>query len=229
MRCSVGNLYHGAAWAGESVGELRQLWIPGSGGRLEAALRLACPARAAAVVAHPHPLHGGTLHNPVVFHADRELHRAGLTTLRINFRGVGESEGRHDNGRGEVRDIEAAVSWLRGVAAGLPLLLVGYSFGFWCAIRHAVADHSVEGLVAIGLPTRTYAFDEVGRLACPLAVVQGSEDPLGGIGDVSRLLERCPAGADLHVVEGTGHRFQGRARDAAAQVVRAVNAMLGPA
>lgn len=214
---------------GEHVGELRQLWIPGPAGRLEAALRMACPARAAAVIAHPHPLHGGTLHNPVVFHADRELHRAGLTTLRFNFRGVGSSEGRYDEGRGEVRDVEAAAAWLRGVSLGLPLLLVGYSFGFWCAIRHAVADRAVKGLVAVGLPARTYAFDEIDRLACPLTVVQGSEDPLGSVDEVRRMLARTRAAAELYVVEGAGHRFGGRARDAAGQVVRAAGSMIGSA
>ena len=103
------------------MGEIRKLWIPGPAGRLEAALRAACPSHGAAVLAHPHPLYGGTLHNPVIFHADRELNRAGLTTLRFNFRGVGESEGVHDEGRGELGDWAAATAWLRGMALEGPL------------------------------------------------------------------------------------------------------------
>ena len=140
------------------MSEVRKLWIPGPEGRLEASLRVACPARAAAVVAHPHPLHGGTLHNPVVFHTERELHRAGLTTLRFNFRGVGSSEGTFDEGRGETQDVGAAASWLRGVALGTPLLLVGYSFGSVCSIAHAARDRNVRGIVAIGMPVRLYEF-----------------------------------------------------------------------
>ena len=77
--------------------------------------------------------------------------------------------------------MEAAVAWLRGVALGLPLLLVGYSFGFWCALRYAVEDRAVAGLVAIGLPASTYAFDEVDRLACSLAVVQGTKRNIVGL------------------------------------------------
>ena len=82
------------------MSDVQKHWIKGPVGRLEAALRVASPARAAALVVHPHPLYGGTLHNPVVYHSDRELNRAGLTTLRVNLRGAGDSEGAHDEGRG---------------------------------------------------------------------------------------------------------------------------------
>jgi len=205
---------------------MRRLWIPGPEGRLEATLRSARAPRAAAVVAHPHPLHGGTLHNPVVFHADRELHRAGLTTLRFNFRGVGESEGRHDDGRGEVADVEAAATWLRGLARDAPLILVGYSFGFWCSLRLAAEKGAVDGLVGIGMPASIYGFDELSRLACPLAVVQGSQDELGSPDAVRRLLGACGSAARLYVIDGAGHRFTDAARDAAGAVVRAVGEML---
>jgi alpha/beta superfamily hydrolase len=98
------------------VAEVRKLWIPGPAGRIEAALRVAAEPPATAVVAHPHPVHGGTLHNPVVFHSERQLHEIGLTTLRFNFRGVGGSQGMHDEGRGEVEDLAAAASWIRGLS-----------------------------------------------------------------------------------------------------------------
>lgn len=130
--------------------EPRKLWIEGPAGPLEAVLRASCPPRAGAVLAHPHPLHGGTLGNSVIFHADRELNRAGLTTLRFNFRGVGASAGAHDAGRGEVDDLAAAASWLAGLTPRQPLLVVGYSFGAWCAIRHAARSSSVAGVIAIG-------------------------------------------------------------------------------
>ena len=105
------------------MGNARSLWIEGGDGRLEAALRTASLPRAAAVLTHPHPLYGGTLHNPVVFRTDRELNRAGWTTLRFNFRGVGSSEGTHDEGRGEVEDVGAAVSWLRGIVPDVPIAM----------------------------------------------------------------------------------------------------------
>lgn len=212
--------------AGSSKAQSRKLWIPGPAGRLEAALRVAVPARAGAVIAHPHPLHGGSLNHPVVFHADRALARAGCTTLRFNFRGAGSSEGVHDEGRGELEDVAAAVSWLRAITPGLPLLVVGYSFGAWCGLREAVDDPRVAALIAIGLPVRTYDLTAVGRLGRPLAVVQGGEDALGPPDEVRRLLERARPEARLYIVEGADHLFTRRAAEAAARVVEAAQAIL---
>lgn len=205
------------------MNEPRKLWIEGPAGRLEAMLRVGPSSRASAVLAHPHPLYGGTLHNPVVFHADRDLVRAGFTTLRFNFRGVGSSEGVHDEGRGEVEDVAAAASWLRGLSSGSPLLLVGYSFGAWCAIRHAGTDPAIAAVVAIGLPVRSYAFEEpIAKLAKPLAIVQGSDDELGSPDDVRALVERTHARASLRVVSGATHLFPRRTAEAGAAVLEAV-------
>jgi alpha/beta superfamily hydrolase len=209
------------------VSEVRKLWLPGPVGRIEAALRVSCPARAAAVVAHPHPAHGGTLHNPVVFHADRELFRHGFTTLRFNFRGVGESQGQHDEGAGEIEDLAAAASWLRGVALGLPLFLVGYSFGSVCALSHALDDDTVHAVIGIGLPIRAYPLDEVERLGRPLAVVQGSEDEFGSPEEIGHLLRRTRPRGMLYVVPGSSHLFPERAREAARAVVEAAETILG--
>ena len=112
-------------------------------------MRLAEPARAAVVMAHPHPPQGGTMHHPVLFHSESELHRSGFTTLRFNFRGVEGREGSFDDGRGELDDLAAAVAWMRREAPFLPVVLVGYSFGAWCAARLVAADQSIEGIVAI--------------------------------------------------------------------------------
>ena len=161
------------------MAEVRKLWIPGPEGRMEAALRVAAEPCATAVVAHPHPLHGGTLHNPVVFHSERRLHELGMTTLRFNFRGVGDSAGTHDGGRGEVEDLAAAASWIRGLCPERPLILVGYSFGSVCAVKLAVREHTIRAVVGIGLPTRTYEFEEIARLGRPMAVVQASADEFG--------------------------------------------------
>jgi alpha/beta superfamily hydrolase len=207
-------------------GEIRKLWIEGSAGRLEAALRVACPARAAAVVAHPHPLHGGTMHNPVIFHADRELHRAGFTTLRFNFRGVGSSEGTHDEGHGEVDDLAAATAWLRGVAVSAPMLVVGFSFGSICGIQHAIQNTNVRGVIAIGFPVRKYAFEKIGELEQPLSVVQGSEDEFGLPSEVQTVLDRAQSPRELRVVRGAPHLFPGRAREVAGQVVHAADTIL---
>lgn len=205
---------------------VRKLWIEGAAGRLECALRVARPARAAAVLAHPHPSHGGTLHNPVIFHADRALWNAGFSTLRFNFRGVGTSEGRHDEGRGEVDDVGHAVRWLRGIVSGLPMVLVGYSFGVRCSLLHMLRDPDVTALVAIGLPLRSYPFTELVKLHRPYAVVQGGADELGPLEELRSLLDGATPEAPLYVVDGASHLFPGAAPQAARCVVEAATHLL---
>lgn len=216
----------GVAGGDETVPEsasspVRKLWIEGAAGRLEARVRVASAPRGAAVVAHPHPLHGGTLHNPVIFHSERELHRLGLTTIRFNFRGVGESDGEHDEGRGEVEDVAAAADWVMGIAPGVPLLAVGYSFGSWCSVRYATNDTAVAGVIALGLPVRLYPFDEIDRLGRPLTVVHGTEDEFGSPDEVRAVLERATPPGELHLIEGAEHLFPKQAPAAAAAVARA--------
>ncbi len=206
------------------MGESRKLWIPGPSGKLEAGLRLAESPKGAVVLAHPHPQHGGTMHNSVIFHSDRQLNRAGWTSLRFNFRGVEESDGTFDEGHGEVDDMAAAATWLRGLAPGSPLVLVGFSFGAFCAIRLGMIDAAVTGVVAIGVATRYYHYSDAGKLNKPFAVVQGQDDELADLDAVRRIVDDA-AGA-LHVVPGTGHLFKGHSKDAAAKVVEAADAML---
>lgn len=208
------------------MGDARRLWIEGPAGKLEAAFRTATSPRGAAVIAHPHPLYGGTLGNPVVFHADRELNRAGLTTLRFNFRGVEGSDGIHDDGRGEIGDVAAAAGWLSALAPGTLLILVGYSFGARCVIAHAIADRTVAGVVAIGLPVRLYAFDDLPALGRPLAVVQGTNDEFGSIDEVEAVIARAAPPGRLYEIAGASHMFPGRASQAAQRVVDAVEGIL---
>jgi alpha/beta superfamily hydrolase len=204
----------------------KEIRIDGPAGRLEGLMRVAETARAAAVIAHPHPPQGGTMHNPVIYHADRELHRIGFTSLRFNFRGVEGSEGNFDEGIGELDDLAAAVAFMRLEAPFLPLILIGYSFGAWCATRLAEADSSIEGFVAIGLPTFYHDFDELERFGRPVAVIQGGEDDLGRLDDVAPLLARCDPPGKLYVVEGCGHLFPGRTAEAGALVAKACEEML---
>jgi alpha/beta superfamily hydrolase len=208
------------------MGDARPLFIEGPAGMLEAALREADDPKGAVVLAHPHPLYGGTLHNPVIFHADRELNRVGFTTLRFNFRGVERSDGAHDEGRGEVDDVAAATEWLKALAPKKPMILAGYSFGSRCAIVHAVSNPAIAGVVAIGLPLRIWSFDELPALRRPLAVVQGTQDEFGSIVEIEPLLARLTPPGRLYQVPGATHLFPRQAQEAAALVVEAVNAML---
>jgi alpha/beta superfamily hydrolase len=210
------------------MSDIRKLFIEGPAGRLEAARRTAESPRAAIVLAHPHPLYGGTLHNPVIFHSDRELNRAGYATLRFNFRGVEGSEGTHDEGNGEVGDVAAAASWIRALNPGAPLVLVGYSFGSRCAVSHALADPTVAAVVAIGFPIRIWPFHDIETLGRPFAAVQGTKDEFGPIDEVEAVLRRMSPPGILYKVEGATHLFPGRAPEAAAQVVRAVESVVTP-
>ncbi|HEX4823565.1 MAG TPA: alpha/beta fold hydrolase [Candidatus Polarisedimenticolaceae bacterium] len=205
------------------MSDAKTITIAGPAGKLEAAVRTAETPRAVAVIAHPHPLYGGTLHNPVIFHTDRELNRAGLTTVRFNFRGVGASEGFHDDGRGEVGDVAAVAEYARGSAPSAPLVLVGYSFGSRCVVDYALhGGGDVAAIVAIGLPLRIWKFGDLEEWHRPFGVVQGTQDEFGSIDEVrARIAKMTPPGR-LYAVEGAPHLFPGRAPEAAAKVVQAV-------
>ena len=206
-----------------AVSDTKTMTIPGPAGKLEIAVRMAPTPRAVAVLAHPHPLYGGTMHNPVIFHADRELSRAGLTTVRFNFRGIGASEGYHDDGRGEVADVAAAAAYAHGLAPSAPLILVGYSFGSRCAFDHALhGDDDVAALVAIGLPLRIWRFEGLEEWHRPFGVVQGTQDEFGSIEVVKARIAKMEPPGRLYTVEGATHLFPGRAPEAAALVVSAV-------
>lgn len=207
-------------------GAVQKLRIDGPAGKLEAALRQAERPRAAAVLAHPHPLYGGTLHNPVIFHADRELYRRGLTTLRFNFRGVGESEGAHDDGRGEVADLAAAAGWLRALAMGSPLFVVGYSFGSRAAASYVLGEPATAGLVVIGMPVRLWRWDDVSELHLPLAAVQGTNDEFGSVAEVEAVIRRAQPPGTIYEIAGATHLFPGRAPEVGTAVANAVDAML---
>lgn len=208
------------------MSDVHKLWIDGPVGKLEAAMRPADDPRAVAVLAHPHPLYGGTLHNPVVFHTDRELNRHRLTTLRFNFRGVDGSDGTHDDGRGEVDDLAAAAAWIREIAPGKPLIVVGYSFGSRAAVTHAIVDDTVSGVVAIGLPVWMWPFDDLATLRRPLSVVQGTEDEFGSIAEVEAVIAKASPPGRLYPIPGATHLFPGRAAEVSIVVALAVDEIL---
>ena len=131
---------------------IESLHLDGPAGRLEALLNAGAENPAyAAVVAHPHPLFGGTMHNKVVFHAMKALNGFGIPVLRFNFRGVGTSQGEHDQGRGEVEDVRAALEYMKQ-SFNVPLIFAGFSFGAATGLKAACPDPAVKGLISIGTP-----------------------------------------------------------------------------
>ncbi|HEV2274526.1 MAG TPA: alpha/beta fold hydrolase, partial [Acidobacteriaceae bacterium] len=139
--------------------------LAGPAGRLEALLNAGpsggegrTDAPYSALVAHPHPLGGGTMHNKVVYHAMKVFQSFGVPVLRFNFRGTGLSEGEHDEGRGEVEDVRSALDWLEREFA-LPILFAGFSFGSNVGLRACCKDARVKGIVSLGLPVHAEGRD----------------------------------------------------------------------
>jgi alpha/beta superfamily hydrolase len=197
---------------------IRSLFLDGPAGRLEALLNEgAGNATHAALVCHPHPVYGGTLHNKVVFHAMKALNGFGFPTLRFNFRGAGLSHGEHDQGSGEVEDVRTALDWL-DKEFHLPLIFAGFSFGAAVGMRAACPDERVRAAIGLGLPVspvdgRTYNFDFLRDCAKPKLFVSGSRDQYAPREQLERLVESLPEPKELKIVEAADHFFEGRLRE----------------
>ncbi|HEV2864587.1 MAG TPA: alpha/beta family hydrolase [Pyrinomonadaceae bacterium] len=192
------------------------LFIPAPHGRLEAILKAprAGEPRGVALVLHPHPLHGGTMHNKVAFRTDRGLNDAGLVTLRINFRGTGNSTGEHDHARGgEQEDARTALDYLIERHPGLPVFLAGFSFGARVGLEVGTRDERVRFLIGVGTPVgmkeRDYDFSFLADCRKPLLLVQGDRDEFGSVADLRALASRLPpeARVRLTIIPGAGHFF----------------------
>ena len=186
------------------------LFIPAPHGRLEAILKEPRDeVRGVALVLHPHPLGGGTMHNKVVFRAAAALNEAGLTTLRVNFRGVGQSTGTHDEGYGEQDDVRAGLDYLAEKYPGEEITLCGFSFGARVGMEAGLGDNRVVRLISIGTPVDKYDFSFLDQCRKPILFVHGEHDEFGDANRLRELVERMAAHtpAELHVIEGAGHFF----------------------
>jgi alpha/beta superfamily hydrolase len=197
---------------------IRSFFIPGPGGRLETLLNMGSPtATHAAVVCHPHPLYGGTLHNKVVFHAMKALNSFGFPVLRFNFRGAGLSEGEHAHGLGEIDDVRAALGWLEHEFT-LPVIFAGFSFGAAVGLRAACGDERVRALIAVGLPVtpiegRVYEYHFLRSCTMPKLFVSGTRDQFGPIEKLERLVKSLPEPKRLISIETADHFFEGRLKE----------------
>lgn len=197
---------HGVSAVLRTVDDLR-----GSAGRLEALLNTGLPAAPlAALVCHPHPLGGGTLHNKVVYHAMKALQGLGLPVLRFNFRGTGLSEGVHDDGRGEQDDVRAALDWLER-EFHRPLLFAGFSFGAHVGLQACCGDPRVSGLIALGLPVhaegRDYRYDFLRDCQQPKLFVSGNRDPYGPVAKVEAAVRLAAEPKELVWIADADHFF----------------------
>jgi uncharacterized protein len=193
--------------------ESKNLFLAGPAGKLEAVLWTppsGVRPRFAAVVCHPHPLFGGTMHNKVVYQAAKSLDALGLPVLRFNFRGAGMSAGTHDRGRGEQGDVRAVLDFLVREFPGVPPLVAGFSFGCWVGLRVGCADERVRELIGLGTPVNTTDFSFLRNCEKPKLFVHGAKDEHGEIGKVEALVKSLPGENRLVVVAGADHFFAGK-------------------
>jgi hypothetical protein len=206
------------------------LTLFGPAGRIEALCDLpeAAHARAGtAIICHPHPLHGGTMHNKVVTMVERTLRELGLNTLRFNFRGVGASEGVFDDGNGELHDLLAVLEWLRAVRPHDELWLAGFSFGSFVAAK-AVRHAPIKQLITIAPPVGKYPFDALPNPACPWLIVQGEDDDVVSAPAVFDWVAGMADPPTLVRMPDTGHFFHRRLMDLRGAIKNAVKHNLPP-
>src|SRR2546421_1422756 len=175
------------------------LFIPIQHGRLEAILKepRAQPVTGVALVLHPHPLFGGTMHTKFVFRAAAALNDAGLVALRINFRGVGQSTGTHDEGYGERDDVRAGLDYLAANYPNQKITLCGFSFGARVGLEVGIADERVARLISIGTPVDKYDFSFLEQCRKPILFVQGDRDEFGGAERLRHLAAKIKAPVEL--------------------------------
>jgi uncharacterized protein len=211
----------------ETASELR---LSGPAGAIEAVAEVPEPQSARAGVAlicHPHPLHGGTMHNKVVVMIERSLRELGLRTLRFNFRGVGASEGEHDDGRGETLDVLALAEWLRQVRPNDALWLAGFSFGSYVALL-AARHLPVKQMISIAPPVGRWDFSAAIAPPCPWLVVQGEDDDVVEPQAVFDWIDAMADKPTLVRMPETGHFFHRRLMDLRGAIKNAVRGNLPP-
>ena len=211
-----------------TLASIRSFDLPGPAGSLEALLNTGDPdAPYAALVCHPHPLGGGTMHNKVVYHAMKALNGLGIPVLRFNFRGTGRSAGEHDDGRGEQDDIRAELDWLDN-EFHRPILFAGFSFGANVGMRTCCGDPRVAGIIALGLPVaaegRTYTYRYLPSCTKPKLFISGDRDQYGPYTEVETIVATAPEPKRLIWIADADHFFLGKLPQVQTAIVEWVEA-----
>jgi alpha/beta superfamily hydrolase len=198
---------------------IESLFLAGPAGRLEALLEepeegapLANGPRAAALICHPHPQHGGTMHNKVVYRMARGLRRAGHVALRFNYRGVNLSEGEYAHGEGELDDARVALEFLRERYSDLPFTLAGFSFGSRIALRlgcEIQTSSPARRVIAVGFPTVCPDRSFLERCTVPRVFVQSTRDEFGPVDELERIAAALPEPKRVVLIDARDHFFAG--------------------
>lgn len=195
--------------------ERSEFFLRGPAGAIECAVDIPEPGDelpATIIICHPHPLHGGTMHNKVVTIMERSMRELGLRTVRFNFRGAGESEGEFDDGYGETNDLFAVAEWVRRTRPDDKLWLGGFSFGAFVALRAAL-NLDVGQLISIAPAIERYPFDSLHHPECPWLVIQGDEDEVVNIDAVTHWVNSLKPPPELIVMKEADHFFHRRLMD----------------
>lgn len=213
--------------------KIHSFYLEGPAGRLEALLNVGAPhAGYAAVVAHPHPLYGGTMHTKAVFHAMKALNSFDLPVLRFNFRGVGHSAGTHDNGVGEMDDVRAALDWLER-EYHLPLIFAGFSFGAAIGLRAACPDPRVAALISLGTPIgaegRSYSYPMLADCTKPKLLLSGGNDEYASPEQLAAVAAAAAEPKRFVLVPDADHYFAGHLDEMRAAIQVWVADVLQPA
>jgi uncharacterized protein len=206
------------------------LLLPGAAGALELACDVADAAIAragVAIICHPNPVQGGTMHNKVVTTLARTLGELGLATLRFNFRGIGKSEGVHDEGRGESDDLIAIAEWVRRERPGDALWLAGFSFGSYVVLR-AAARLDPAQLILVAPPVGRWDFSGITLPSCPMLIVQGEDDEVVDAQAVFAWADAQQPQPTVVRMPDTSHFFHRRLIDLRDAVKNAVHGNLPP-
>jgi alpha/beta superfamily hydrolase len=189
---------------------IETLFLDGPAGRLEALLEEpedATPVEAA-LVCHPHPQHGGTMHNKVVYRLARGLRKSGCVVLRFNYRGVNLSEGEYAHGMGETEDARMVLAELRGRYPALPLLAAGFSFGSRIVLRLGIDEPGVGRVIAAGFPTVYPDREYVAEVRIPKYFIQSTHDEFGPRDQLAEFVETLPEPKHLDWVPAADHFFR---------------------
>jgi alpha/beta superfamily hydrolase len=190
----------------------RRIFLEGPAGQLEALLWTTAtqnPARVA-VVCHPHPLLGGTLHNKVVFQTAKTLHSRGYPVLRFNFRGAGQSAGTHDKGRGEADDVRIAIDYLAQEFPATAIIVAGFSFGAWVGLKVGCQDARVQEVIGLGIPVNDSDLNYLKACTKPKLIIQGAKDQFGAKARVESLFDEMPNPKQLMFIPEADHFFTGK-------------------
>jgi len=196
--------------AGKKI--VKNICIDGKAGKLEAIFSPLDHPKFLAVVCHPHPLHQGTMHNKVVFHAAKTLSNLGGAVLRFNFRGVMASDGLYDDGIGEEQDVKSAIDFLvsHSPSTELPLFVAGFSFGAWVGLKYGATDARVKYLIGLGLPLRMFSAEKFMNCTKPKLLIWGDGDEFCPIEKINHLTDSLAEPKQTHMISNADHFFTGR-------------------